>query len=185
MIGCHKSAAAVHFEDEPPHHYVSKAYLGGFTDTGTAEGQLVVIDIETKRQWKGAPGKVARERDYNTVRVAGVDPLVFEEALGRVETMTMPIIRAMESSGAFPSPEDFNVLLNFTAAQFVRVPMRRQVMHGFLQQWAQLTLENITARPAAWERRVGSCSRNRLSPSSNSDADTDAPACRTWVKPRL
>ena len=60
------------------HHFVPKFYLARFTDTGTSDGRVWVLDPRAGRPFLERPKNIAWERDFNRVDVAGQAPDVLE-----------------------------------------------------------------------------------------------------------
>ena len=56
------------------HHFVPQGYLAGFTDTGTREGRLYVLDLQTQKAFATRPRNVAAQRDFNRIDVEDQRP---------------------------------------------------------------------------------------------------------------
>lgn len=112
------------------HHFVSQAYLAGFTDDGTREGQLFGWDIVSRRPpFRTKPRNVAAERDFNRFEVDGHDPDTFERQLGAFEGKAISVIRGIQASGELPSDEELSYVVNLMALLVVRNPKSRRAMN--------------------------------------------------------
>jgi hypothetical protein len=55
------------------HHYVPKSYLAAWTDDGTIDGHLQVIDKSNGKAWAVKPVNAAMETDLYMIDVAEVE----------------------------------------------------------------------------------------------------------------
>ncbi len=79
-------------------HYITRAYLADFTDPETPAGQepyIWVLERESKAAFRRAPHKVAVKTDYYTAKVEGKPDNVIEDVLGHVESIAIPVTRAL------------------------------------------------------------------------------------------
>jgi hypothetical protein len=115
--------------DQPrKHHYVPKFYLAGFTKSGTADGDLHVLDQRQRRRWGPVtPANVAHQRDFYAIdaRPDG-DRMAIEKAFGEIEAACSRVIHDVIERKELPAGEDHDILLNFVALMAVRVPAIRK-----------------------------------------------------------
>lgn len=107
------------------HHYVPRAYLGGFTATGTKDGKFFVLDVESGRAFRTSPANVAAERDFNRVDIEGRSPDAIETALAPFEGQAVEAIRRVIETQTYPNDQDWNLILNLLALLAVRNPRMR------------------------------------------------------------
>jgi hypothetical protein len=110
------------------HHFVSRCYLAGFTDTGTKDGRLCVFDFMAARFFVQKPRNVAFEPDFNRVDIKGHTPDVLEEAFGQFEARTALVIRQITTEEDIPEDEEFSYVLNLISLFAVRNPATRRSM---------------------------------------------------------
>ena len=56
------------------HHFVTRGYLQGFTDTGDRNGKLWVFDFRVNRLFNPNPRGVALETNFNKIDLPGYAP---------------------------------------------------------------------------------------------------------------
>src|SRR5436309_1152861 len=95
------SPATNSMRDNRRHHKVPVALLGRFTEDGTDEGVLHVLDA-VKGTWRrSTPGAECRERGYYSVDAHGVAPSAPEDFLATdIEGPAAPILKALGRSQA-------------------------------------------------------------------------------------
>jgi hypothetical protein len=108
------------------HHYLPQAYLAAFTDTGTKYGKFYVIDIQSRTCFRTSPNNVAAERDFNRVDVEGEPPDVIEQVLSPFEDRAVQAIRNVIRTETFPTPEDYNYIINLLCLIAIRNPQFRK-----------------------------------------------------------
>ena len=108
------------------HHYLSQAYLGGFTDTGKKDGFLFALNLDTGKTFSPTPKNIAVETDFNRVDIEGMPTDALESALAPFEERAVQGIRNTLASGCFPSDEDYSFILNLLCLFAVRNPNLRE-----------------------------------------------------------
>jgi len=133
------------------HHYVTAGYLAGFTDTGTREGMLSVLDTKTGRWWEVKPDKAAKERDFNAVNIPGHDTNVIESGLSDLEGKAVLLIQELSATPRMPTSSELEVLANFMALQAVRVPAHRTPVARFIEEVGKDLLRLSAQTPEQFE----------------------------------
>lgn len=108
------------------HHFVPQAYLAGFTDTGTKNGQMYVMEAETRRSFRTSPKNIAVEKDFNRIDVDGYPLDYIENTLSPLEGSAVQAISRISDSTKFPSDTDYSAILHLMALLFIRNPKLRK-----------------------------------------------------------
>jgi hypothetical protein len=111
------------------HHFVPQGYLAGFTEDGTRDGRLFVLDLVSRSIFQTKPRNVAAERDFNRIHADGQDPDALERALGEFEGRAASVIRGIRGSGRLPTDEELSYVINLIALFVVRNPKSRRAMN--------------------------------------------------------
>lgn len=120
------------------HHYVPRFFLGGFTDDGTAEGILNVVDTVRRRKWTSKPCDAAHRRDFYAIDGGqGADPMTIEKKLGLLEDRWSAVLRNVIEQQQLPSDDPFGDLMMFIAVMAVRVPRIRERTSTFIDEVKQ------------------------------------------------
>lgn len=136
------------------HHYVPQSYLAAFTTEGAKESQFCVLEIESGRSFRTSPGKVGAQRDFNRVDIDGYSPDAIENALARFEGDAVNAIRRVLETQAFPSDDDWNLILNLLALIAVRNPQRRNSFNHSREQSLRIIGEMLASDRNLWESHV-------------------------------
>jgi len=117
------------------HHFVPQFYLSGFTDDGTVEGSLSVLDTDRLKVWKGKPKDVAHQRDFHEIDGGpNGDPMIVEKLLGEFEGKWSSVLRDVIERQHVPDDDRFGDLMMFVAFMAVRVPRIRNIITSFLDE---------------------------------------------------
>ncbi|MFN0132874.1 MAG: DUF4238 domain-containing protein [Phycisphaerales bacterium] len=131
------------------HHYLPKSYLSAWTDDGTKDGQLQVIDKTNGRAWPGTPGKVARETDLYMIDIAEVEGDVaateIEKTFHIIEDAAAPIIKRMLTGERMVSGEDRENIMSLLATLVVRVPSRLDWIDDFMRKPIEVMYRQLEA----------------------------------------
>lgn len=120
------------------HHFVPRGYLAGFTDDGTIDGRLSVLDVISRSIFQTNPGNVGAERDFNRIDVTGKDPDDLERALGEFEGRAISVMREIQASGKLPPDKELNYVLNLMALIVIRNPRMRKTMAAAMSQTTRI-----------------------------------------------
>jgi hypothetical protein len=134
------------------HHYVPQGYLAGFTDTGTSDGKLYVLDLSTGSTFRTRPRNVAAERDFNRVEIDGQDPDFLEKSLGALlEDKAALAIRKIAQAQKFTGDDDFTYVINLLCLLVVRNPRARRSLASAKRQSAKIIGEMLVSDKKIWE----------------------------------
>ncbi|QDU75107.1 hypothetical protein Pan97_21290 [Bremerella volcania] len=115
------------------HHYVPRFYLSNFTDNGTSDGSLHVLDTEKRKTWSCKPKAVAHQRDFYRIENGpDGDPMFVEKALGKLEGQWSIALRDTLAEGTFGNNDRFSDIMIFIAFLAVRVPGLRNIVDTFV-----------------------------------------------------
>lgn len=116
------------------HHFVPKFYLAGFTDSGSANGTLYVLDTQLSKRWPKSAEDSAHKRDFYTVSIADGDPLIVEDFLAKLEGKWAPILKSVIADNQLPVGEKLETLMQFVGYMAVRVPGIRTEISDFVAE---------------------------------------------------
>ena len=145
--------------DQPrKHHYVPKFYLVGFTTSGTADGNLHVLDQRQRRRWGPVtPANVAHQRDFYAIDARPeADRMAIEKALSDIEAKCSRVVHEVIERKYLPTGEDREILLNFVALMAVRVPAIRKS----IDDWVKNLARKIFNTDEGWRRLKEACDSN-------------------------
>jgi hypothetical protein len=138
------------------HHFVPQGYLGGFTDTGTRDGQLYVFDLATRKSFRTRPRNVAAEKDFNRVEVEGQPPDFLEKGLGALEGKASAVIREMGQTKQLARDEDLVYVINLICLLVVRNPRGRRSLTRAKQQTAKTIAQMLVSDKKLWDQHLRS-----------------------------
>lgn len=131
------------------HHYVPKAYLAAWTNTGSADGRLHVLDKSTGRSWVTGPINAAVETDLYMIDLdevaEDISATEIESQFAVVEGSAMPIIRGIIDDNTSPTSAELEELMAFLAVLTLRVPGRLQWIDDFMRQPIEAVYRRLEA----------------------------------------
>lgn len=136
------------------HHYLPQSYLAAFTDTGLKDGQFSVLDVQTGHSFRTSPLNVGAERDFNRVDVEGHAPDAIENALAPFEGEAVGAIRRVVDSEAFPTDNDWNLILNLLGLIAVRNPKLRGSFNRSHEQVLRRIGDLLVSDKKIWDHHV-------------------------------
>jgi len=111
------------------HHFVTRGYLQGFTDTGDRNGKLWVFDFRVNRLFNPNPRGVALETNFNKIDLPGYAPDYLEKIFAdKLEGTAVSVLRWICANNDIPPDEDFSYVLNLLTLFAVRNPAMRRSM---------------------------------------------------------
>ena len=132
------------------HHYVPRCWLRGFTEDGERDGRLWVTDFSRRAQWPSSPANAGHIRDFYRLGDDAPDPVAVETFFGTLETNAAPILRSIDAERRPPSNDELDVLLEFMAYQFVRLPAFRPFVLQLQDRIVRGELERLLQTPETW-----------------------------------
>ncbi len=120
------------------HHYLPKSYLAAWTDDGTLDGQLQVIDNKSGRAWAVRPANAAAENDLYLIDLSEVEGDVaaaeIETAFATIESAAMPVIKRVVAGQNLLDDIEQQDLMAFLAVLTMRVPSRLRWIDEFMRK---------------------------------------------------
>jgi hypothetical protein len=131
------------------HHYIPKSYLAAWTDDGTLEGRLQVIDKSTARTWEVRPVNAAKETDLYMIDVSEIEEDIeatkIETTFATIEDAAAPVIRRMLTEEFVPEGEDREKLVAFLSVLAMRVPSRLRWIDDILRKPVEMMYRRLEA----------------------------------------
>jgi hypothetical protein len=146
IVGCVKN-------DPTKHHYTPVFYLRGFTADGSPDTKLFVHDVTTGKRFHQIPKNTGFQNQMYRVDADGIeDPNILERAFNEVEGPFGVVLAAIRANRVVPGETDFNVLLNFVALQFARVPAFKEMVNRTGDQISRLILKQAVVSKERFEQ---------------------------------
>ena len=136
------------------HHFVPQCWLAGFTETGQKAGRLWVTDLKKRKQWLSSPRNAGHRRDFYRVSDPKLDPVVFEKAFSKIETVVAPLLKSLYEKPRHPIDDELEGLLFFAAFQFVRVPAYRPMVLKIADSFHRSWMTEALKSPASWAKAL-------------------------------
>jgi hypothetical protein len=133
------------------HHFLPQFYLAAFTNHGTKDSLFWILDQDTSKQREDKPKNVAYRNNFYSVEIANSEPDEFEKALGRFEALAAQIVKDVIQSHIMPKDEDYLILINFIALLACRVPSRREVFNGAMNDVMKMQTQMIFQYPERYD----------------------------------
>lgn len=149
------------------HHFVPRCWLAGFTASGRADGVLCVTDIERQKQWQTTPEHAGHMRDFYRLSDLSSDPLVIEKFLAEQESQVAPLFRSINAEPRVPTIEELDLILQFMAYQWVRVPSFRRFALGILWRVLGDKMGEALSSPQRWKAVLKEIGVEDCSPGSD------------------
>lgn len=134
------------------HHYLSQCYLRGFTKAGSKDSKLSVIDLKKEIVFESNTRNVGGVRDFDRIRVAGVESDIINQQLSSFESLVALSLRNIEKNLLFNGADKDNIL-NLIALLAVRSPQRREHWRKFQETIIKKTLGMMVSSKETWEAR--------------------------------
>jgi hypothetical protein len=131
------------------HHYVPRCWLAGFTDTGEKDGRLWVTDLFRRRQFQTVTGNAGVITDFYRLDEAP-DPVVVERFFSTLEGLAAPVLKALNTERRPPKDDELDLLLQFIAYQWVRVPSFRPLVLGIADRITRERMAEEMRTPETW-----------------------------------
>lgn len=120
------------------HHFAPIFYLAGFTDDGTAEGRLHVLDKAKRRIWPSNPNDVGLEKDLYLIEDGdGQWTDAMELELARVESKLHAVLQQVITERRVPTQRRLLAdLLRLVALLHFRTPAMKDKLNVIMQNCA-------------------------------------------------
>lgn len=130
------------------HHYIPEFLLAGFTDTGSKDGLLWVIDKNDGRQWQTKPSGIAFSKGFYDIETDDLPRDFIENAFAFFEEMAAPVIKKIIIKKSIPVGENFERLIMFLSIMAMRVPSVRRIFDGILKNIIEISTKDAFATEA-------------------------------------
>jgi hypothetical protein len=134
------------------HHFLSQCYLKGFTDDGTKDGRLFVINVADGSTFGTKPINVAVERDFNAVE--GRPPGEIEGELAKLEGHLSAALDRVVQARSIDNNNDWQAVLNLIALFAVRNPRMRNALGEFIADISDKIMSLSLATEERWNSQV-------------------------------
>lgn len=134
-------------------HFVTAAYLGGFTPDGTRDSQLYVYERKTNRMFRAIPDEVAKRRNYYSIpQKDGSFNDYADTMLTALEGQAIPVLQKV-IAGDYNIPTFERALLGYLIAfQEMRTPWTRGVFQKMEVSLAEQMMHFGAKVPGYFER---------------------------------
>jgi hypothetical protein len=112
------------------------------------------LDRVTCKIYRTGLGNVATQRELYTLDVAKGDPYLFEKALAKFEGESATALREILQTHRIPRGEAFEILMNFVALTYARVPSRRPVLEEPMERMLKLAMAIYVETPERYQSLV-------------------------------
>lgn len=135
------------------HHYLPQAYLAAFTDTGTKDGLLYVLDSSGAR-FRSSTKNVAVELDFNRVDINGKPPDIVENELSALEDSATQAILNLNRTNTFPSDDDFSWIINLLCLIAVHNPKLRKSFNRSRELTIHIIGDLLVSNEKTWTHHL-------------------------------
>jgi len=140
-------------------HYTPVSYLENFVGS---DGALHVVLLKDGRRFEASPEAVGFENNFYRPDELD-DPNVFEGKFRQFEGEASPVVKRVISDSVMPTADDdLNILYNFIAFQWARLPSTRRLITAPLKHEARIRLD--ICRTMSEARFREECARVRVNP---------------------
>lgn len=112
------------------------------------------------KQWKDIPKNVGYQKDFYRIEAPGVEPNTMEQILEEYESQAASVVKKVIEIGAFPTGDDFTMLIVMVALMAFRTPHFRRMYEKPLEDIGNLTLKMMSASPELWNQIQEGMKRN-------------------------
>lgn len=100
-------------------HFIPVFYLNGFLQE---DKRLNVFNTITGHSFKNTPNNIAYEKDLYRIERDNIEEDAQERAFGKFEGLAASVIKKINEEKTIPLGEEYNILIEFIALMFSRVP---------------------------------------------------------------
>ncbi|QXH34259.1 DUF4238 domain-containing protein [Pseudomonas muyukensis] len=135
------------------HHFLSQCYLRGFTNNGSKNSKLTVIDLSQKKHFETTPRNVGGVRDFNRIDIEGVDQNIIENSLADFESDAAISLKSVIEGANFTGKEK-DTILTLIGLLAIRSPQMRENMRQFQAEIAERFMSISLATRENWESQI-------------------------------
>jgi uncharacterized protein DUF4238 len=134
-------------------HFVTAAYLGGFTPDGSRDSQLYVYERKTERMFRAVPDKTAKRRNCYSAPVAeGEFDDTVDTMLTALEGQALPSLSKLVAGDYNLSTFERALLALLIAFQEFRTPWTRKIFQQMQEDLTTSTMHMMANQPGVMER---------------------------------
>jgi hypothetical protein len=134
-------------------HFVTAAYLAGFTPDGTRESQLYIYERNTEKMFRAIPDEAAKRRNYYSAPLpgGGFDDTV-DTMLTALEGQAMPSLQKIVARDYNLSTFERALLAFLIAYQEFRTPWTRRIFQQMQEDLTTSTMHMAANQPGHFEQ---------------------------------
>lgn len=134
-------------------HFVTAAYLAGFTPNETRESQLYIYERKTEKMFRAIPDEAAKRRNYYSAPLpgGGFDDTV-DTMLTALEGQAMPSLRKIVARDYNLSTFERALLALLIAYQEFRTPWTRRIFQQMQEDLTTSTMHMAANQPGHFEQ---------------------------------
>ena len=128
------------------HHYLPRFYLNGFKAKDNAK--LCILDQSTGKSFYALPKNIAFQNNlYSIEQEEGIntDKDALEKGFSKFEALVAPVLREMEQEKKMPRGKKRDLLLNFIALMYCRVPAENKLVTKSYKKMPKMILQITTS----------------------------------------
>lgn len=135
------------------HHYLSQCYLKGFTQGGSKNSKITVLDLKNKKTFVTVPRNVGGMRDFNRVEIDGVDPEIVEKKQSEFEGKAATALKKLEETLDF-SGDTKDLILELIGMLAIKSPERREHLAKPQIEIAKMIMAMTLESKERWEDQI-------------------------------
>ena len=134
-------------------HFVTAAYLAGFTPDSSRDSQLYVYERNTQKMFRSVPDEAAKRRNYYSAPLpdGGFDDTV-DTMLTALEGQAMPSLQKLVAKDYNLTTFERALLAFLIAFQEFRTPWTRQIFQKMQEDLTTSTMHMAANQPGHFER---------------------------------
>jgi hypothetical protein len=134
-------------------HFVTAAYLAGFTPDGSRESQLYVYERSTQKMFRSVPDEAAKRRNYYSAPLpqGGFDDTV-DTMLTALEGQAMPSLQKLVAGDYNLTTFERALLAFLIAFQEFRTPWTRKIFQKMQEDLTTSTMHMAANQPGYFEK---------------------------------
>ncbi len=134
-------------------HFVTAAYLAGFTPEGNRDSQLYIYERNTDRMFRSVPDEAAKRRNYYSAPLpgGGFDDTV-DTMLTALEGQAMPSLQKLVAGDYNLKTFERALLAFLIAFQEFRTPWTRQIFQKMQEDLTTSTMHMAANQPGYFEK---------------------------------
>lgn len=156
-------------------HFVTAAYLAGFTPDGTRGSKLYVYERKTNKMFRAIPGEIAKRRNYYSIPQKDGFNDYADTMLTALEGQAMPVMQKVIAGDYSISTFERALLGYLIAFQEMRTPWTRAVFQEMEVSLAEQMMHFGAKVPGYFERILDDLAKEgNVDPSVSDDQLRDA-----------